>query len=127
VYVVEELPRDIELLIGLPEMQHLERKMLLDVVEWRVYNRTPREVIRLDELRSVVERQRARPGKMLALCAGMLTELHVALELGFKVQEVQFVERSSTLQLRQMLQKLHGKRVRCIGLHVERLTPDEVI
>ena len=115
--VVEAMPRGIQLLVGLPVIRSPNYRLVLDVANCRVYARAVQEVIRLDDLAEVVNRRLMAPGYVLSLCAGLLVELYVMLELGFRVAVVLVVERS--ILLREMLVAVHGSRVRVLAETVE--------
>jgi hypothetical protein len=123
--VVSSMPRDIQLLIGLPTIHSDNYRLLLDLTGARVYVRAARETMRLDKLERVVRRLRAAPGTVLSLCSGLCVELYVMLELGYRVKEVLVVESSDFLCA--MLAKTHGKRVRVIATDVTTLHIEELL
>ena len=70
-----------------------------DMPGWRVYVRATNETTRLNLVDSVLARRRAGPKRVLSLCAGLLVEAPVLLELGWDIVTVYVVE-SEDLQRR---------------------------
>jgi hypothetical protein len=122
--VVLKMPRDIQLLIGLPTIHSENYRLLLDLAGSRIYVRAARETMRLDTLSRVVHRMQSPPGTVLSLCTGLCVELHVMLELGFNIREVLVVESSHFVC--HALEAVHGRRIRVVSndvlsLHIEEL------
>jgi hypothetical protein len=117
--VVRELPRGIQLLVGLETIQGKAYHIVTDPAGFRVHIRATKEVVRLDRLVDVVWRQGQGEQWMLSLCSGLLPELGVMLELGWNAYAV-CVERSTILC--RML-ACHGSRVQ---VHCADVTSKEV-
>ena len=122
--VVSEMPRGIQLLVGLLTIHSVNYRLLLDMAGSRIYVRAVGETMRLDALAKVVKRMASAPGTVLSLCSGMCIELYVMLELGFRIREVLVVELDG--EVRSMLQAVHGRLIRVIAydvceLHIEDL------
>ena len=86
--VVPGLPHNVELLIGLDTILPDQYDIKCDMPGWRIYVRATNETIRLDLVSSVLARRRAGPKRVLSLCAGLLVEVAVLLELGWDVVTV---------------------------------------
>ena len=102
--VVPGLPHNVQMLIGLDTILPDQYDIKCDMPGWRVYDIVRAtagtgETVRLDLVSNVLARRQAGPKHVLSLCAGLLVEIAILLELGWDVITVYVVE-SEDLQRR---------------------------
>ena len=122
VTVVAALPHGVEMLVGMTEIN--ARNIKCDHPGWRVHVRDNGETVRLDLASKVAARQRAGFKTALSMCAGLLVEPAVLLEMGWKLVKVFVVE---LVELhRQIAEANYGELVHFIGSDVKDDLPDYV-
>jgi hypothetical protein len=125
VSVIKQIPHGVHLLIGLPTILSPEYSIKPDPINWRVHVNGLKEVVRLDWITSVKMRMAAGPQVMLSLCAGILVEVPVAIEMGWSVVEVLVME--CGINQRRVIKALFGDLVMFIGEDVRAGVKDEML
>lgn len=125
VSVIKQIPHGVHLLIGLPTILSPEYSIKPDPINWRVHINGLKEVVRLDWITSVKMRMAAGPQVMLSLCAGILVEVPVAMEMGWNVVEVLVME--CGINQRRVIKALFGDLVMFIGDDVRAGVKDEML
>jgi len=120
--VVPGLPHNVQMLIGLDTILPDQYDIKCDMPGWRVYVRATGETVRLDLVSSVLARRQAGPKCVLSLCAGLLVEVAVLLELGWDVVTVYVVE-SEDLQ-RRVAKANFGDLLQFVSDDVRKALPD---
>ena len=90
--IVESLPRHIDVLIGLPTIVDPRFQLVTDLANSRTYSTQLKETLRLDDIDMVYARRCDSPKRVLSACAGLVPEIGVLLNMGWRLEEMIVVE-----------------------------------